>query len=140
MALFDVSYENIGYTSNPDLDGRSLSEEQLRALETALKDHPSWPAAARGILEVRASEDDEQPSAGERKMFTVVMLRMEAADEDAAEDLSVPSKFLDRVFNHFNVQFRSDIEPQETWEVADVQEGPAQAPTPAPGRRSQRPR
>jgi hypothetical protein len=136
MALYDITYENIGYTSNPALDGQSLSAEQLRALEAALKEHPSWPKAVRGIQEVRASEDDGQPNVGERKMFTDVVLRVEAEDEDAAERLPVPKNFLDRVFGHFNVQHRGDLEPQETWEVLDMTDCPVEAPVPA--RRTQR--
>ena len=138
MSLYDVTHENIGYVSTGQSIGEELDQAQITDLNATLKKKADWPAALEATVSVRAIADEDDQDEEEQKVFTTVVVRLNASNPAVAERTPVSSAWLDQVIEQFAAKTQIPVTSQENWEVIDVEASPVEA-DPAP-RRGTRPR
>lgn len=124
MPFFDVTYEAIGYTTNPSIIDNELSGEDVRGFTDQLRAEGGLPAGIEDVLRGYITVDDEQEGTREKKLFVSVTIRVTAANAEAAEANETPARLLTPIADMMGTCDKEvvlDLEAN-SWEVMDVEE------------------
>lgn len=124
MPFFDVTYEAIGYTTNPSIIDNELSGEDARGFTDQLRAEGGLPAGIEDVLRGYITVDDEQEGTREKKLFVSVTIRVTAANAEAAEANETPARLLTPIADMMGTcdnEVVLDLEAN-SWEVMDVEE------------------
>jgi hypothetical protein len=115
---FEVTFEDVGFTADPQVKGFSMSPGSIREFND--KDR-SWPTDVLKLISVRVSSDDEEDDTdGDYKVFVSISLQLIADSEDAAEAYRAPRGLLDAIFAALQISANSILDMDGNWENTDV--------------------
>ncbi|MGA0553883.1 hypothetical protein ACO2TQ_35165 [Burkholderia sp. OKR4-1] len=116
--VFDVQFEDVGFTSS-DLADREMSDlEAQRFTESAISAE-TLPDPVVAIVRGYITEDDNQDS-DEKKVFACVTIRVRAANDEEAEDFRPPRTLLATVAETMarEADGSIDLALEGNWEVS----------------------
>ena len=128
MAKFEVTFEDVGFTSDPGVAEAELTEAEAESLTAAAREEGTLPAHVLAVVRGYATPDDSvypggKDAEGDIKAFVSVTLLVEADGEEAASE---PPERLLAALAEIMGGGRLDLE--RSWEAMDCTEAAA-APT-----------
>lgn len=118
MALFDVTFDGMGFMEHSELDNAELSAEFLAAFNETMTAENSFPPGVVAVVSASASADESQSDEEEMKFFIPIVLTVEANSEDDAWDLEPPEDLLTKIVDAIPDLSGSNLDG--TWEVLNV--------------------
>lgn len=123
MPYFEVTFEDMGFTSSRASSENELTANQIHRLRVEERHERLLPAAFVTVTEAYSTPDDAQDD--DIKVFAVVRLIVQAESLKKAWYLAPPKKFLDKVAG----RIASDIALEGNWEVSQVSEAAMEYPS-----------
>ncbi|VWC79205.1 hypothetical protein BLA39750_01072 [Burkholderia lata] len=116
--IFDVQFEDVGFTSS-DLADREMSDLEAQRFTESVISAETLPDPVVAIVRGYITEDDNQDS-DEKKVFACVTLRVRAANDEAAEDYRPPRALLAAVAEMMarEADGSIDLALEGNWEVS----------------------
>lgn len=118
MREFDVQFEDVGFTGS-DLSDRELTESEAKGFTETAVEEKTLPEGVVAVVRGYITEDDNQ-TGDEKKVFSCVILRVRAEDEEAAEAFVPPKAFLAKLADMMatDTDGNLDLELEGNWEVS----------------------
>lgn len=125
MALFDVTFDGMGFMEHSDLDNSELSEEFLIAFNETMAAEKSFPPGVVAVVSASASADEGQSDEEEMKFFIPIVLTVEAESEQDAWNLEPPEDLLTKIVDVIPELSGSNLDG--SWEVLNVSDSELEA-------------
>lgn len=120
MPVFLVKFDDMAFTSSKKDTWLELKAKNIVKLNTELKEEGMLTADLLGVVSVTASNDDGKQD-GEYKVFTSVVVRVQAKSEAAAEAFKTPTALLEKALEHLKATHKGgSLENEGNWEVLDT--------------------
>lgn len=118
MALFDVTFDGMGFMEHSELDNAELSEEFLAAFNETMTAEKTFPPGVVAVVSASASADENQSDEDEMKFFIPIVLTVEANSEEEAWDFEPPEDLLTKIVDVIPELSASYLDG--SWDVLNV--------------------
>ena len=124
MPYFEVTFEDMGFTSSRASSENTLTANQIHRLMVEERHERKLPAGFIALTEAYSTPDDGQDD-GDIKVFTPVKLLVRANSAKDAEHLAPPRRFLEKVVG----VICGNIAMEGNWEITEVTETEPEYPS-----------